>query len=654
MPTAPGCSSGTDNGTYLHLERRRGITEKVKPLRLFCALAMARAARLITKEAKRQTQITLHNGGMCRFFRIFALNKLRFATGKPAGLAFVANIPKLKTMTIKTKLQTLIAAMMATTAMSAQQQACFNYFRYSGNDTRFDRPIDRTRQYFNPILAGFYPDPSVCRKGDTYYMVNSSFGFFPGVPLFTSQDLVNWKQAGHVLDRPGQLPLGGQGVSGGIFAPSIAYNEHNNTFYMITTNVGRGNFFVKSANPEEGWSDPIWLPTVGGIDPSFFFDEDGSAYIVNNDEPRGGSGYDGERSIMLHKFCVEGDSTTGEQLEIIRSGSHVEQKPIWIEGPHLYRIGKYYYLMCAEGGTGARHSEVVFRARHPEGPWEEYAEGNPILTQRDGLDPLRPDPVTSAGHADLVQTPEGQWYAVFLGCRPYEADMYNTGRDTYLLPVTWSDGWPTILKAGKAIETVIDNPGLQPGGDLLTGNFTYTDSFRQARLHHRWIMLRNPTDFYATGTTRGLAITPKPVNISQRQSPAAVFARQQHTDFTAETELTFEPKSEKDLAGMVLLQNEDYNIVMGKTMVDGRPAITLTRTEKGSARVATAMLTGPEAASPLRLRICGRGRYYDFDYSADGRQWQTLARGVDASCLSTAIAGGFTGTCIGLYATSAN
>lgn len=221
-------------------------------------------------------QITLHNGGMWRFFRIFALNKLRFATGKPAGLAFAANLPKLKTMTIKTKLQTLIAAMMATTAMSAQQQACFNYFRYSGNDTRFDRPIDRTRQYFNPILAGFYPDPSVCRKGDTYYMVNSSFGFFPGVPLFTSQDLVNWKQAGHVLDRPGQLPLGGQGVSGGIFAPSIAYNEHNNTFYMITTNVGRGNFFVKSANPEEGWSDPIWLPTVGGIDPSCLFHKEGS------------------------------------------------------------------------------------------------------------------------------------------------------------------------------------------------------------------------------------------------------------------------------------------------------------------------------------------------------------------------------------------
>ena len=259
-----------------------------------------------------------------------------------------------------------LAAALGASLLAPAQTAQFSYFSYGGNDTRFDKEIDRSRQYLNPILAGFYPDPSICRKGDTYYLVNSSFSFFPGVPIFTSKDLVNWTQLGHVLDRKSQLPLDRQNVSGGIFAPAITYNEKNKTFYMITTNVGAGNFFVKTKDPAKGWSEPIYLPKVGGIDPSFFFDKDGRGYIVNNDEPIGGHVYEGERSIMLHYFDVEGDSVVGDQIEIVRSGSHVQKNPIWIEGPHLYRIGKYYYLMCAEGGTGAWHSEVIFRSKKPD------------------------------------------------------------------------------------------------------------------------------------------------------------------------------------------------------------------------------------------------------------------------------------------------
>src|SRR5574344_1093346 len=170
-----------------------------------------------------------------------------------------------------------IAMAIATTASA--QTAQFSNFRYTGNDSRFSESIDRTHQYYNPILAGFYPDPSICRVGDTYYLVNSSFTFFPGVPLSTSKDLVNWTPAGHVLDRPSQVPLKGQNVSGGIFAPAISYNKKNKTFYMITTNVGAGNFFVKTKNPAAGWSEPIYLPKIDGIDPSFFFDKNGQGYI---------------------------------------------------------------------------------------------------------------------------------------------------------------------------------------------------------------------------------------------------------------------------------------------------------------------------------------------------------------------------------------
>ena len=183
-----------------------------------------------------------------------------------------------------------ILSLSLTLAAAAQAQTAeFDYFKYAGNDARFNVEIDKTHQYYNPVLAGFYPDPSLCRAGDTYYLVNSSFTFFPGVPLSTSKDLVNWQPAGHVLTRQSQVPLKGQHVSGGIFAPAISYNKKNKTFYMITTNVGAGNFFVKSKDPSKGWSEPIYLKKIDGIDPSFFFDDNGKGYIVHNGPVVGGA-----------------------------------------------------------------------------------------------------------------------------------------------------------------------------------------------------------------------------------------------------------------------------------------------------------------------------------------------------------------------------
>jgi len=532
------------------------------------------------------------------------------------------------------------------------QTASFKYFAYTGNDSRFNKQIDCSKQYFNPILAGFYPDPSVCRKDDVYYLVNSSFTFYPGVPIFTSKDLVNWKQMGYVLNRPAQLPLGHQDVSGGIYAPAISYNKKNQTFYMITTNTYMGNFFVKTKDPAKGWSDPIKLPDVGGIDPSFFFDDNGKGYIVNNDEPVGGHDYEGQRSIMLHYFDVAGDCTVGKQVEICRGGTNKDKHPIWIEGPHLFKNGKFYYLMCAEGGTGAWHSEVVLRSTKPDGPFEEFKKGNPILTQREGLDPNRADFVSSAGHADIVQAPKGDWWAVFLGARPYEQDFYNTGRDTYLLPVTWNNGWPTILEKNKVLPTIVDKSGLtKDGNKYLTGNFSYKDNFKGTALDMRWQFLRNPTDFW-TLNDDGLTMRAKTDNITMKNSPSAIFTRQQHLNFSAETEVTFTPRSQKDLAGFVLLQNEKYNFVFGKTILNGKTAIILTRAEKNNVTIASASLKNSNAA--LKLKIVGNGRYYDFLYSEDGSTWQTLTKGVDAVNLSTSYSGGFIGACIGLYTTSNN
>ncbi len=544
------------------------------------------------------------------------------------------------------KLATLSLS-LAFAAMVQAQTAEFGYFKYAGNDARFNVAIDKTHQYYNPVLAGFYPDPSVCRVGDTYYLVNSSFTFFPGVPLSTSKDLVNWTPAGHVLDRPSQVPLKGQHVSGGIYAPAISYNKKNKTFYMITTNVGAGNFYVKTKDPSKGWSEPIYLRKIDGIDPAFFFDDNGKGYIVHNAPVVGKADYEGQRAIRCFEFDVKGDSIKGDFKEVLRGGTHVQKNPIWIEGPHMFKKDKYYYLMCAEGGTGAWHSEVILRSKNPMGPWEE-CPNNPILTQRTGLDPDRKDPVSSAGHADLVEDGKGNWWAVFLACRPYEDDMYNTGRDTYLLPVTWKDGWPEILAKNTPISSVGEKAGLKPAEkNEFSGNFSYTDNF--GSMDSRWMTLRDFVPFFEPGTDkRGIKFNILPGNIYQREPMSALWTRQQHGTFTAETSLDFTPRNEKEIAGLALLQKEDHNFVLGKTMKDGKLMLTLTRAEKNKALIASAAIK----PGTLRLKVEGHDRYYDFYYAEAGGTWQLLAKGVDASNLSTQKSGGFLGACIGLYASS--
>ncbi|WP_317236635.1 glycoside hydrolase family 43 protein [Parabacteroides sp. FAFU027] len=532
------------------------------------------------------------------------------------------------------------------------QTASFGYFKYKGKDARFDKKIDPKNQYLNPVIAGFYPDPSICRKGDTYYLVNSSFSFYPGVPIFKSKDLVNWTQIGHVLDRPSQLNLTNQGISQGIFAPAIEYNPHNDTFYMITTSAyGIGNFFVKSKDPEKGWSDPIQLPDIDGIDPSFFFDEDGKGYIVHNAAPNGTPDWNQQRAIRLYEFDVKTDKITGKFKEILRGGTHIERKPIWIEGPHIYKINGYYYLMCAEGGTDTDHSEVVLRSKSPWGPFEE-AKANPILTQRD-LPDNRPERVTCAGHADLIQTPKGDWWAVFLASRPYEDNLINTGRETYLLPVVWKKGFPEILPKGKVIPTVVNKAGLSTTKYPLTGNFVYNEEFNSNKLDNSWIYVRTPKEQFYTLENGKLNIKPLPVNIEERKSPSAIFRRQQHLSFEMETQLEFSPASEKDFAGITFFQNEAYQLVAGKTIANGVPSLILNRIEKDKVTLASVALSSQESNLPISLKVIGKGRYYDFLYSTDGKTWKTLYANADAANLSTRRSGGFIGACIGLYATSA-
>ena len=533
----------------------------------------------------------------------------------------------------------------------------FRSFRYEGSAPVAAIPHDPKRQYGNPILAGFYPDPSIVRTGDDYYLVNSSFSWYPGVPIFHSRDLVNWTQIGHVLDRPSQLPLKGAGVSRGIFAPTIRY--HDGLFYMITTNVSvGGNFYVTARNPAGPWSEPVVLPEIDGIDPSFFFDDDGHAYILHNGPPpENKSLYSGHRAIWLFPFDEKAGKISGPGKIIVNGGTDISKHPVWIEGPHLLKHGEYYYLIAAEGGTEERHSEVVFRSKEVTGPYEPYS-GNPILTQRT-LPEERPDPVTSTGHADLVETQKGDWWAVFLGCQPYRDDFFNTGRETFLLPVKWVDGWPIILNAGERVPLVANKPALQAGAPPAIpthGTFSWTDTFREERLPYAYNTLRTPGEtWYRLDAKAGaLLIHPRAEDLSSADVPSFIAHRQQHANFSASVGLVFRADDLASDAGLVAFQNETHWYFLGVRLTrdakDASPHRTLFLEKSSGERESVASVPLASNLSKVTLKIDGQGATYRFSFLTPGGTWKQIGADQDGTILSTKIAGGFVGTYLGMFA----
>lgn len=523
----------------------------------------------------------------------------------------------------------------------------FDWFEYRGHDHAFESPLP-SGHYRNPILAGFHPDPSVVRAGDRFYLVNSSFSYFPGIPVFESADLVHWKQIGHVIDRPSQLDFDGLGMSRGVFAPTIEF--HDGTFYVVNTAVDSGgNFIATAKDPAGPWSAPIWLKTIGGIDPSLFFDDDGKVYLLNNDVPEGAPLYDGHRAIWLQELDLRSSTPVGPRKVLLNGGVNLSTKPIWIEGPHLYKRDGWYYLVCAEGGTGPQHSQVVSRSRSVWGPFEPYA-GNPILTQRD-LSPDRPDAITNAGHADLVEAPDGNWWAVFLASRVYDRVHYNTGRETFLLPVQWKDGWPVILEHGKPIPQVAQSPDFARRGAVqspLSGNFTWRDDFDRATLDGAWMYLRVPKQGWANLASHPgrLSIHPLPEGLDALRNPSFLARRQQHLSFEASTLL--EVPATGIEAGIAAFQDEHHWMAYAARRTKEGVALSL-RSRSGDADASVASTLLPSATRQLKLKVAGEAGTYSFGYDA-GAGWTWLAEGVDGTLLSTDVAGGFLGATVGPYA----
>jgi xylan 1,4-beta-xylosidase len=546
-----------------------------------------------------------------------------------------------------------IAALALTVGAAAhakQAPAQFDWFEYSGDD---GLPKPGPGEYANPILQGFYPDPSIVRVGRDYYLVNSTFAWFPGMPIFHSRDLVHWTQIGNAIDRPTQLKFDKMTMWQGLYAPDISW--HDGKFYIVNTCVGcGGNFVITAKRPEGPWSDPVFLPDVEGIDASLFFDDDGSAWLVHNGPPEGKPRYEGHTAIWLQAFDAKGLKTFGKPQVLVDGGVHPEQKPIWIEGPHIFKKDGLYYLISAEGGTEQGHSEVVFRSNKVTGPYVPLAS-NPILTQRD-LPKDRPNPITSTGHAKFVDTPEGEWWAVFLAVRPYDsAGNFNTGRETFMMPVHWNDGWPRITEPGHGVPWTGPAPKLaqQPKPPVPThGDFTLREDFNSPTLPPYWMQLRNPDGRWWWIRNGALQLDARAATFADEGNPSFLARRQQHLNATATTVVRFRPSSDAAEAGIVAYQNDAHWYFLGVGSEQGKPVVRVRMRNNDGAEgtiVKEVMLRSPTGA-PAQLRISAHGGSYDFAWSADGRRWRTLLNGADGTILSAPKAGGFVGAVFGLYA----
>jgi len=510
-------------------------------------------------------------------------------------------------------------------------------------------------QYSNPILAGFYPDPSICKKGDDYYLVNSTFVYYPGLPIFHSKDLVNWKQIGNAINRPEQVNFDNAGVSRGLFAPAISY--HNGLFYIVCTLVDKGgNFVITAKDPAGPWSNPAWLKELDGIDPSIFFDDNDKAYIVYNSAPPDDHPlYQGHRTIRFLEFDHKNLKVIGKEKLLVNGGTDITKKPVWIEAPHIFKKDGFYYLICAEGGTAYDHSEVVFRTKNLEDAFISYNK-NPILTQRQ-LDPNRKDPITTTGHAEFIETKTGSWYAVFLGCRPYEGEHFNTGRETFMAPVKWKEGWPVITEGQEEIK--YDYPVPMPEltrkiFSNFSGNYSFRDEFKNPQLDDRFIFLRIPkTNWYAlSGKKNGLSMQLLPQTCAQKENPAFIGFRQAHLKCEATVSINFITHAENEKAGLLIFQNEDHYYYLCKSVQDNKPCIQLLQSssDKKDKLISSSLLGS--MVNTVQLKIEAKGTTYSFFYSNNNKDWSLLAENIDAKFLSTKTAGGFVGSVFALYATS--
>ena len=473
-------------------------------------------------------------------------------------------------------------------------------------------------RYENPILRGFHPDPSICRAGDDYYLVCSSFEYFPGIPIYRSRDLVNWTQIGNCLQRAEEFPLLQVGDSGGVWAPTIRW--HEGKFYVTATLEKYGNFIVTAEDPAGKWSSPVWLPEVGGIDPSLYF-EDGRAYYCTNDRLN-----PAHEAITMEEVDVQTGRVIGERREIWHGFGAG-----FLEAPHVYRIGGWYYLICAEGGTFYTHMITVARSRSLWGPYEGCPM-NPILTN--ACDTTWQAQCT--GHGDLIEDAQGNWWMVHLGVRLSRRTMTHLGRETFLTPVSWQEEWPVCTPRRAVIEA--DGPLTVPQQPLTA----FTADMSRTDWEPEWIFLRRPDAQQHRRIPGAMLLSPVRQTL---RDPAPTFAALRPVDFgfTADTAFSFDAHKPGDEAGLAVRLDHQFHVAC--TLGHDRILTLCQQMEDISHVIARVQLSSCE----LRLRLCADREKLRFFYEDQG-EYRLLGQ-ASTRFLAVEIAGKcFTGSVVGLYA----
>lgn len=517
----------------------------------------------------------------------------------------------------------------------------------------------------NPILPGFYPDPSICRVGDDFYMICSSFEMYPGIPVFHSKDLANWEQLGYAMTKENGFHVEANVVAGGVMAPTIRYFD--GVYYIINANFGdKGNFIVTATDPAGPWSEPYWLDDVPGIDASLFFDDDKKAYVIGTGNVVARADGTMDRGIWICGFDVKTMKTVGEPKAIWDSALRVATSP---EAPHIYKVDGYYYLVIAEGGTEHYHAVTVARSKELFG-WYEGNPANPVMTHRQfGFN----YPVDNIGHADLVETPDGNWYAVMLGSRIIDGQHKNLGRETYICPVIWERGWPVFSpESGKVDWEYPADPQLpwtpyspQPS----------RDDFDGARLNLVWNFWGTPYgDFYKLSDShltlrcfkRTMSDPLKPLfgqekNTDPENTVSFVGRRQTDISFDAFCEMAFLPK-DKEAAGLIIMQASNHQYRLERGVKDGRQVLRLVLetadfevpphvpgfTYEMSRKVLACV---DYAEASVILGVKARRQNYDFYYGAKADDLHCLYENADARLINPEIVGGMVGTMVGMFAT---
>ena len=532
-----------------------------------------------------------------------------------------------------------------------------NFLKYLLIFFLFSFTINSQEKFTNPIIKGGYPDPSICKVGDTFYIVNSSFEYFPGLPIHSSKDLINWELIGYGLHKKSQVNsivnLIDVQSDGGIHAPTIRHKD--GVYYIITTNVyyneqkGEAemvNFIITAENPAGPWSNPIHIKGAPGIDPDLFFDDDGKVWYVGNQMPENPN-FNGEGEIWLQELDLIEFKLVGEKYLLWRGACG----GVWAEGPHIYKKDGRYYLIIAEGGTSFNHAVMVALSDNIQGPYISNPR-NPIITSRH----LSYDNwVNSTGHGDILELDDGRNYMVLLGIRNEIERGSNMGRETFLVPLTWEREpfewketkylWPVVSPKTGRVEML---------NDVIFNNSTqnnekkFIDNFDSNKLDLNWNFRRYPIDgiYTLNKEANQLDLKCHPNQIVERGRAALLGFKQTESDFEYLTQMYFEPKTSGSEAGISLFQKDDNYINFTIIKQGGKQYLQAYAVKNGEI-LKTIKRQSKEYNGQVKLKVIADKDSFKLYYATKGMDFNLFTT-FEGSLLKS---NGYTGAYLGLYAT---